>query len=572
MTSELFLDDKIWICESPIPTQASKNLNMYPRVIRQILYNRGYGSTTDAENYFTGSLSSELQGATFLDMETAVSRIEYAIKHQEAIAVYGDYDVDGVTATALLTLALLAMGAEARPYIPNRFDEGYGLNIDALRSIREEGSKLVITVDCGIRSQEEVKYAKEIGLDMIISDHHHPDDNLPDALAIINPKRDADPYPEKDLAGVGLAYKIVEALIPHMEASHIDLTEYLDLVALGTISDLAPLSGENRFLVRRGIDSLRNTKRQGLLSLMMVARINPFKVSASDIGFALGPRLNAAGRLDSALASLDLLLTNDVFEAGKLAQQLDVQNRERQKITRTIQEMAMEMAFQQDDDAYLLFASHPQFNPGVVGLAASRLSEAYYRPAVVAYLGETETRGSCRSIKEFHITDALDQCKDILIRHGGHAAAAGFTVSNENLSELESRLKQIAASRLAGQELRPTLVADVEIPLHELKPELMNYIQLMEPTGYGNRQPQFISRDLYIDREKTRQVGSDGNHLKLVVTDGLITYDAIAFRQGYWYEKLPRRIDLLYTFEINEFNGRTNFQLNVKDIKPSERS
>lgn len=567
MTNELINDAKIWQVESPITPQVETNLTSYPKVIRQILFNRGITTEAAAQSYFLAELPEEMYSARLGGLDAAVGRIAYAVKHQELISVYGDYDVDGVTATALLTLALEAMGANVRPYIPNRFDEGYGLNTEAIDALHDEGTRLIITVDCGIRSPEEASYVHQLGIDLIISDHHQPGEILPKAVAIINPKQAGDPYPFKELAGVGLAYKIVEALVEQLEASNLYLPEYLDLVALGTVADLAPLTDENRTLVRRGLQSLKYTRHQGLLSLMMISRINPAKISASDIGYSLGPRLNAAGRLDSALAALDLLLTNDVSIAGRLAQQLEIQNRERQKITRTIQKMAEQLAFQDEGDVCLLFAAHPDFNPGVVGLAASRLTETYYRPAIVAYQGERETRGSCRSIKEFHITDALDQCKDLLVRHGGHAAAAGFTVENDNLPELISRLKQIAQDQLASQVLKPTLVADVEIPLHMLKPDLLNHLQMMEPTGYGNRQPHFISRDLYVQYART--VGSDGNHLKMVVTDGLVTFDAIAFRLGSWMEKMPNKIDLLYTFELNEFNGRTNLQLNVKDIRPS---
>jgi single-stranded-DNA-specific exonuclease len=567
MTNQISQDEKTWQVESPISPQVDANLSNYPQVVRQILFNRGISTEQEAQSYFQADLPDEIQGSRLGGMDAAVSRIAYAIKHQEKISVYGDYDVDGVTATALLTLALEAMGANVRPYIPNRFEEGYGLNIDAIDALQEEGTRLIITVDCGIRSPEESRYVNQLGMELIISDHHHPGEVLPDAVAIINPKLAGDSYPFKELAGVGLAYKIAEALVDQLEATNLYLPELLDLVALGTVADLAPLTDENRTLVRRGLQSLKYTKHQGLLSLMMISRINPAKISASDIGYSLGPRLNAAGRLDSALAALDLLLTNDVFTAGRLAQQLEMQNRERQKITRTIQKMAEQLAFQDEEDVCLLFAAHPEFNPGVVGLAASRLTEMYYRPAIVAHQGESETRGSCRSIKEFHITEALDQCADLLVRHGGHAAAAGFTVENENLPELVNRLKQIAQDQLANQVLKPTLVADVEIPLHQLKPDLLYHINLMEPTGYGNRQPHFISRELFVQFAKT--VGNDGNHLKLVITDGLVTFDAIAFRLGSWMERMPNKIDLLYTFELNEFNGRTNLQLNVKDIKPS---
>ncbi len=348
-------------------------------------------------------------------MQAAVERIQYALAHNEPIAIYGDYDVDGVTSTALLVDILNALGADVRGYIPNRFDEGYGLNNDALSALKDDGVGLVISVDCGIRSPDEALHARTVGLDLIITDHHHPSEGpLPPATAVINPKQPGDVYPDKDLAGVGIAYKLAEALlIEQGSADSVQLTRLLDLVALGTVADLAPLVGENRFLVRRGLRQMRETTRQGLFSLAAVAELNLPKVNATDIGFRLGPRLNAAGRLDEALAAYELLTTTDVFKAGQLAQQLDVQNRERQRITREMQAQAETLALADETDAFLLFAAHESFNAGVVGLAASRLTETYYRPAIVAHIDTDTTRGSCRSIPEFHITDALDQCADI---------------------------------------------------------------------------------------------------------------------------------------------------------------
>ncbi len=295
-----------------------------------------------------------------------------------------------MTATALLVDALNGLGANVRSYIPNRFDEGYGLNKDALDSLKADGVKMVITVDCGIRSPDEALHARTIGLDLVISDHHHPDgENLPSAFAVINPKQHGDIYPDKYLAGVGIAYKIAEALIQKSngQAVNVRLIDLLDLVALGTVADLAPLVGENRFLVRKGLHQIHETKRQGLYSLANVAETHINKITAGNIGFMLGPRLNASGRLKSALASLELLTTTDFMRAGQLAQQLDVQNRQRQGLTKSTQEQAEQIAMSEDPEAFLLFAAHESFNPGVVGLAASQLTEMHYRPAIVASKG-----------------------------------------------------------------------------------------------------------------------------------------------------------------------------------------
>jgi single-stranded-DNA-specific exonuclease len=479
--------------------------------------------------------------------------------------------VDGVTATALLVEGLRALGGNVQPYIPNRFEEGYGLNKDALSSLKMDGVNLVISVDCGIRSPDEAAHALSIGLDLIISDHHQPaDGDLPVAYSVVNPKQMNDLYPDKDLAGVGVAYKIFQALLESFGSNSrgFQLDDLLDLVALGTVADLAPLTGENRSLVRKGLKKIRETKRQGLYSLAAVSDLTLSRVTATSIGFILGPRLNAAGRLESALAAFDLLTTKDVKTAGELAQQLNVQNRQRQDITRKIQAEAELIVMADDPGTDLFFAVHPDFNAGVVGLAASRLVETYYRPAVVGQVSDETTRCSCRSIPEFHITEALDQCNDLLIRHGGHAAAAGFTVRNENLEPLKTKLKSLAAEALHGKDLRQSLTADAILKLFDLNSELLHNLEFLQPTGYGNPEAVFVSKNVRITNKRT--VGADNKHLKLVVSDDRITFDAIGFRLGHLLQELPTRVDILYSFESNEYNGRQSLQLNLKDVKPSD--
>lgn len=575
-------NNKHWNILPRITPEADAALGaLNPPLLRQVLFNRGYAADADARAFLRAEANFNTDPFQMTGMGAAVERIRFAIQNREPIAIYGDYDVDGVTATALLVETLQKLGADVRGYIPNRFEEGYGLNNNALEELKADGVRLVITVDCGIRSPNEALHARTLGLDLIISDHHHPDnENLPPAFAVINPKQHGDPYPDKDLAGVGIAYKIAEALLSdrgqqtadHGPSSAINgqiLNSLLDLVALGTVADLAPLVGENRALVKKGLKQMRQTTRQGLFSLAAVSEVALAKVNATHIGFMLGPRLNAAGRLREALAAFELLTTTDVFKAGELAQQLDMQNRERQRLTREMQIRAEEIALSDDPDAYLLFAAHEEFNSGVVGLAASRLTEKYYRPAIVAAKGEEETRGSCRSIPEFHITDALDQCADLLVRHGGHAAAAGFTVRNNNLPELISRLKAIAGEKLSGTELRPTVTADAEVSLADIRPELYEKaLKYLEPTGYGNREASFVARNVRV--KNSRVVGADGKHLKLTLEDEKgYAHDAIGFRLGDWHKTMPARVDILFTYEPNEYNGRVSYQLNLKDLKPS---
>jgi single-stranded-DNA-specific exonuclease len=564
------LKTKRWQIETRITPEADDALKAFSPVIRQLLFNRGYASDEESRFFLKASPPFDVSPWQLKDMRKVIDRLEIAIQDHALVVIYGDYDVDGVTATALLVQVLKNLGANVREYIPNRFEEGYGLNNEALDHLSSLKSNLVLTVDCGIRSLVEADHAREIDLDLIISDHHQPGERLPNAFAVINPKQPGDAYPDKDLAGVGVAYKIAEALLESSPIGDLRKDDLLDLVALGTVADLAPLTGENRNLVRRGLRQLQQTRRQGLFSLANVAGLDIKKISATNIGFGLGPRLNAAGRLDSALAAFELLNTSEVQVAGQLAQKLEIQNRERQQVTRLMQAQAEKLVLEEDPDSFLLFAVDPTFNPGVVGLAASRLSELYYRPAIVACAGEETTRGSCRSIPEFHITDALDKCSDILIRYGGHAAAAGFTVENIHLTELRVRLKRIAEQQLGGLDLKPVINGDVEVSLSELNSKLLEQISWFEPTGYGNPEPVFAARGVQVINSRT--VGSDAKHLKLTVSDGYTNFDAIGFRLGEMQPDLPKYVDILFTFESNEYNGRRSLQLNLKDIKPSDDS
>lgn len=556
--------ETVWNIKQEIPTEISENLQDYSPIFRQILYNRNITTAAQAEEFLNAKTPAH-GSQQLLGTEKAVERIGQALRNGEHIAIYGDYDADGVTATALMYQTLTAMHPHVQAYIPNRFTEGYGLNQLALKKLKQEGIDLVITVDCGIRAIEDAEYAESIGLDLIITDHHTTGQELPQATALINPKQPDDPYPEQVLAGVGVAYKLAKALIETYKPAGLVHEQLLDLVAVGTVADLVPLSGENRALVRQGLTYLKTPQRQGLASLMGVAGITAANISAMDIGFGLGPRINAAGRIGSAQDALKLLTTQDIFEAGQLAQTLDNRNRERQRITYEIQELAEELSGAHEPGTFILFAHHPDFNPGVVGLAASKLVEQYYRPAIVGFRNEEYTRASCRSIPEFHITHALEQCSDLFTQYGGHAAAAGFTVPNKNLAELTIRLNKLAEDALYGKEIHPSLDIDVEVRLIDLKPALLREMNRLEPTGQKNPSPVFISRGVFVRGAKT--VGRDSSHLKLILSDGKITFDAIAFRFGHLVADIPGQIDIAFAFEINEFNGRKTLQLNIKDIQ-----
>ena len=556
---------KRWLLAPIITPDVNHALSDYHPVVRQLLFNRNIFTHPEAKKYLAAEPPDNDDPLQFAGMGEAIERIERAIARHEPIAVYGDYDTDGVTATALLVQVLTALGAEARAYIPNRFDEGYGLNNKALSEQKDSGIGLVITVDCGIRSLTEAEHARRIGLDLIISDHHTIGEQLPDALAVIDPKRADETYPYHDFAGVGLAYKIAQALVRRRTPQPINGNEVLDLVALGTVSDLAPLTGENRALVRRGLAIINKPKREGLKSLIQVSRLKVGSIDAGNIGFSLGPRLNAAGRLESALAAYNLMTTSDIYQAGQIAGQLEGQNRDRQELTKQITEHA-EQIVKQGPGAAFLFAAHEGFNPGVVGLAAARLSEKFYRPAAVACIGERDTRGSARSIKEFHVTEALDACASLLVRHGGHAAAAGFTVANENVNELAERLRRYAADKLAGEDLKPSLRIDANVELKDVAFELAQKLKEFEPCGYGNPSPVFA---VYGVEPKYPKTIGDGSHLRMALSDGGRTVDAVAFKQADWLKDMPKRLDVVFALEVNEWQGEYKVQMNVKDMRRS---
>lgn len=566
---------KKWVLADPAPeayTERLRQHDIHP-VLAQLLHRRGYQTPDDALNflrYYDGDDNPfRLKG-----MVEAVYRLRMAIRYGEKIAVYGDFDCDGVTATALLTEALAKLGADVRPYIPDRVDEGYGLNSAALARLAEEGVKVVVTVDCGIRSLKEVADGTSYGLDMIISDHHSVGREVPDALAVINPKQKDCPYPEKMLAGVGLAYKIAQGLYMEAQRRKPDIAadwhpyDWLDLVAIGTVADIAPLTGENRALVTQGLARLNRPQRPGLQALYQEARITPGRVNTVTIGFVIGPRINAAGRLDSAMLAYNLLTAPDPMRAMPLARQLNELNRTRQEKTRAMQEVA-EAAFPGDPaDEPLLFAAHPEFEQGVVGLVASRLTEQYYRPSVVVQMGEEESHGSCRSIPEFNITEALDECAPLLERYGGHAAAAGFTVRNENIEELSEMLWGVAADHLAGLELLPRLDIDSELALCDATTALADALRVLEPTGEANPAPLFCTRNAKVVNRFT--VGQEGQHLKLTLSDGQNELEAIAFRLGELVEHLPERVDVAYRLELDTWNGARRLQMHVEDIRPAE--
>jgi single-stranded-DNA-specific exonuclease len=569
------ITEKNWVILDPLPEGVNAALEGYLPFMRQLLYNRDVTDASEAERYLHGTFEVE-DPFNLKDMDKAVERLLMAKRSGETVAVYGDYDVDGVTATALMVEVLTSLGLTTTAHIPNRFDEGYGLNREAIQLLADSGVTLIVTVDCGIRSLDEAEFARELGVDLIISDHHFPRHELPNALAVICPKRSDDNYAYKNMAGVGLAFKIAQALFAEANGKGRSAEDWLDLVALGTVSDIVPLDGENRRLVKRGLELIRQGSRLGLGSLLRVARRDPTLVTASDIGFMLGPRLNAAGRMESAMQAYRLLVTHDIYEAGPLAQKLDNQNSGRQELTKVLQAWVAEKVGAGENTYLISDFSLGEFDyssydtksgSGIMGLVASKLVENFYRPAIVGMEEGGVIRASCRSIPDFKITQALDECSDLLVRYGGHDMAAGFTVSRDHVNELVERLNLIAERELGAKELRHTLTADMEINLEDLPKNVLEELRQLEPTGQANPEARFITRNVY--PKDVRRMGKDMSHLKFKVPFHGGWQEAIAWRQGEWGDHLPEVIDIFYSIEANTYNGRATTQLNVRDIKPS---
>lgn len=558
---------KRWFVAPVMNEAARQYLSEYPRPLQQVLYNRGVRSAEEASEYLRGEYREASDPFLLSGMREAVERIHLAIIRHERIAVYGDYDVDGVTATALLTQVLVSLGADMIPYIPNRFEEGYGLNVQAVHELKERGVCVVVTVDCGIRSSIEAKLARELGLDLIITDHHEPGDEIPNAFAVINPKQPDDLYPEKYLAGVGIAYKLAVALMSlfPVEAA-LPEEDLLDLVALGTVADVAPLKGENRSLVRRGMRQLRSPRRPGIIELTRISSVNPSRLTSTDIGFRLGPRLNAAGRIQSAWAAYELLVSNDHNQIEQLANLLNEQNEERQNMTRSMHKTGVAIVETLPALPSVIFVVQPDFNHGVVGLVASRLVESFYRPSIVGRQEDGVIRASCRSIKGFDIHAALEQCSDLLLRFGGHAMAAGITIQTDMVPAFIQRMNQIAAEVLKPEDLIKTIAVDAAIPLSEATMELVKKMDLMQPTGAEAPPALWMTRNCQVI--SARAVGKEEAHLKLYLGDGTARVNAIAFGFGHLLSEGPlEKVDVVYTVDINEYNGNVSVQLMVEDIR-----
>ena len=554
-----------WNLLPSVPDNHLANASGFPPLIAQLLYNRGLVNPSQLELFVAAD--KRLSGNPFLlpDIHQAVARIYQALLSGENIAVYGDFDADGITATALLVRGLSALGGKATPYIPHRLTEGYGLKIAALENLYQQGISLVITVDCGITALSQVKKAKRMGLDIIITDHHTPPSEIPPAIAIVNPKLTNSNYTFSELAGVGVALKLLQALFQSIGKEK-QVEELADLVALGTVADMVPLLGENRYLVKQGLNLINTAPRLGVREMLTQAGLPIGSLDTDCISWVIAPRLNAAGRLEHAMTSYELLMTDSPEEAHTLTMRLEEKNAERQRLTDRVLAKARKQVLDQGISP-LLIASDSDYPAGISGLVASKLSGEFYRPAIVIKTGELVSSGSCRSIPEFDIILALNQCRHLLSQFGGHSQAAGFTLLTKNLARLRQALLPLAANQLAGVDLRPHLDIDAEVTLHDLTGDTFPTIQQLAPFGHGNPLPTFVSRGVEVT--DCRTMGSNGEHLRMRLKQGGTVWDGVGFGMGNLLSEASSPLNIVYNLEIDRWGGEERLRLNILDFAPS---
>lgn len=555
--------NRLWQISPTPPESYFTRMGGFPPIVAHVLYNRGIRTPEEAHVFLDPVLATGKTASLLNEFRPAVDRLARALEAGETIAIYGDFDADGVTSAAILTKGLRAIGAKLIPYIPDRVSEGHGLNKDAVQLLKDAGANLIVTADCGVTDVGEVALAADLNVDVIITDHHTPPARLPEAVAIVNPKMPGQPANYRELASCGVAYKLIEALYEHLSKDLDDAL--LGMAALGTIADMALLTEANRSLVHYGLGALNRTNDVGLRALIEVAGLGAGQVDSQAVSFSLAPRLNAPGRIDHAEASFKLLTTESDTEAKELAKVLDEKNVARRTETAAIMDKVLE---RQDEcqSRPIIILGDPDFPPGVVGLAAGRLAEQYYRPAIVCTVGAKETRGSCRSIPEFNMIEALRQLDGIFDRYGGHDQAAGFTIATDCLPEFTDRMTAIASEQLADIELSPRLDIDVEVSLDRIDGETIKMLRKIEPYGQGNRPPTLLSRG--VDIVEARPMGAKGDHLRLKIKTGRVTWNAVCFNAALSAEAARGKLDLVFSLRVDRFGSYETLQLEALDVAP----
>lgn len=540
-----------------------------PRVIAKMLLRRGVRDFDSARKFFKPNLSHLYDPFIMKDMDRAVDRLRKAILAEEKILIYGDYDVDGITSVSFLYLILKELGVDVYYYIPDRQLEGYGLSQQGIEAAKEQGTNLIVTVDCGITGHAEVDLAKSMGMEVLVCDHHEPGPTLPNAVALLDPKRTDCPYPFKELAGVGVTYKLCQGLLLRMGIDLSILDNYLELVAIGTAADIVPLVDENRIFVKVGLEKLNESENTGLNALLEVAGLAGKEISTGHVVFIIAPRINAVGRMGDAERAVRLLTTNDSIEARQIAEVLEQENRHRKNVDEETFRQALSMVQQSFDQSLTrsLVLHQRGWHSGVIGIVASRVVEKYYRPTVLISVENGVGKGSARSIEGFDLHDALKACEDLLIGYGGHKYAAGLSIQEENISEFKSRFEEIAGNRLRDEQLVPKLTIDAEITLAEIDAMFLKLLRYFAPFGPQNMRPVFVSKKLQVVGSPSL-VGS--NHLKFKVRQHDHVFDVIGFGMGdlaYRVRSGENGIDLAFVIEENEWMGRKGIQLRAKDIR-----
>ncbi len=572
-----------------------------PPVIAKILASRGMETKEKAERFLNPSLRDLCDPYLLPDMDRGVDRVIRALSEKEKVMIFGDYDVDGITATSLLFLVLNKLGAEVSYYLPNRLIEGYGLSEEGIMEAEKRGVTLIISVDCGVTAVHEVIFAKERGIDTIITDHHEPQEILPEAVAIINTKLksakstgqarqdsaptgtdqvvhasrasvQADEYPGGELSGVGVAFKFAQAIYRRLGQDETELEDHLDLVALGTAADIVPLVGENRILTKFGMTQIARTTKPGLKSLIFVSGILGRQIGTGQVVFILAPRINAVGRLGDAELAIRLLATRDEAKAAEFARLLDQDNRKRKNIDESTLKEALEMIEQEvdlDQDKTIVLASSG-WHPGVIGIVASRLVERFHRPTIMIAIDEDEGKGSARSIPGFHLYEALSECDEFLIRYGGHKYAAGLSILPKDISPFREKFKKITEQTLTDDDLLPRLFLDGELELSQIDTDFVKLLDLFSPFGPQNMRPVFQTKNLSVWGDPY-VVGN--NHLRLRVKKDKAVFDCIGFGLGDMVKPLSMKgvkLDLAYVVETNYWNDTYKIQLRIKDLKISD--
>ena len=570
--------EKKWNVAEGIDKKLKNNFPEINPIILQLLANRNITTQKAIDEFLNPDYGQDLiDPFLFKDMAKAVKKILKAIESKKKIVVYGDYDADGVTSSAILISLLEELGAKTDIYIPFRETEGYGLNLEAAKQIAKNGAELVITVDCGISNDKEIKLLKSKGIDTIVTDHHYEPLNLPRAYAIINHNLSKETYPFKFLAGCGVAYKLVQAIISEHKKYRVNQLPagwekwLLDLAAIGTVADMMPLIGENRVLVKYGLIVLRQTRRKGLQKLTDIMGGNLKNIDEQSIGWQISPRINAAGRMNHASSAYQLLITSQEAEAVKLAEELNKTNIERQQLTEKIQTEAKKLLGEVDDKKILIVVGK-DWSTGLVGLVAGRLADKFNRPTLVISRFNDEIVGSGRSIKQFNIIQALEKnCHQFLSRYGGHSQACGFTVKDENnLEKFVKKMTEIADQQLKNSDFLPIIEIDAQIDLEQINWELFGELEKFIPFGEGNPKPKFIAKNLTVTDLQT--VGQDGKHLRLMVRHNTMAVKkTIGFCFGDWCTKIKKgdKVDIVFEIDVNEWNGNRELQLKIIDLKIS---